>query len=262
MGQRGKFLTQVVGFRGFKVKAVRWENDAGDAITPVSGYEIPASAILVLTLMRRWVPRCGQCMTLVPTRLTHERREARRWDDLPWAGHRTKLEYEPVRVRCPTCGAHATELVAWAESKQRQTRRLQQHLALDAFSMPLSHVATKYGLSWHTIRRAEVSAIDRWERTRPTPALEQVGVDEKWLGRRHKLEHKFITIVSNLATGEPVWIGYGRGEATLAAGLRRSRPSRRQPSCSSRPTCTRPSPPRFAPTPRWRTRPLCTIRFT
>jgi hypothetical protein len=33
------------------------------------------------------------------------------------------------------------------------------------------------------------------------------GVDEKWLGRRHVLDHKFVTIVSNLETGEPVWIG-------------------------------------------------------
>ena len=29
------------------------------------------------------------------------------------------------------------------------------------------------------------------------------GVDEKWLGRRHDLDHKFVTIVSNLETGEP-----------------------------------------------------------
>jgi transposase len=107
------------------------------------------------------------------------------------------------------------ELLAWADRKQRQSRRLQHHLALDAFSMPLSHVATKYGLSWHTVRRAESDAIARWERSRPAKDLRLVGVDEKWLGRRHKLEHKFITIVSDLDSGEPVWIGYGRRESTL-----------------------------------------------
>lgn len=219
MGQRGKLLTEIAGFRGFNVKSAHWESDQGEVLMPVAGYEIPTTAILVLRMERRWAPRCGQCMAVVPTRLTHERRRARRWDDLPWAGHRVKIEYGLVRVRCPRCGAHATELVPWADAKQRQTRRLQQHLALDAYSMPLSHVATKYGLSWHTIRRAEVCAIERWEQTRSVPALRQVGVDEKWLGRRHKLEHKFVTIVSNIETGEPVWIGYGRGEATLGKWL-------------------------------------------
>lgn len=218
MGQRGKFLTQIAGFRGFKVKDARWENANGEAISAVAGYDVPADAILVLTMMRRWAARCGQCMAIV-SGTPHERRDARRWDDLPWAGHRTKLEYAPERLDCPRCGAHATELLAWAEPKQRQTRRLQQHLALDAYSMPLSHVATKYGLSWHTIRRAEVEAIARWERTRPATILRMVGVDEKWLGRRHKLEHKFVTIVSNLETGEPIWIGYGRGAATLSQWL-------------------------------------------
>jgi transposase len=85
--------------------------------------------------------------------------------------------------------------------------------------MPLSHVATKYGLSWHTVRRAEAGALARWERTRPPQVLQQVGLDEKWLGRRHKLAHKFVTIVSNLETGEPVWIGYDRDASTLSSWL-------------------------------------------
>jgi hypothetical protein len=51
---------------------------------------------------------------------------------------------------------------------------------LDAFSMPLVPVSTKWGLSWHTVRRAELDAIERWDRNEPTPPLRQVGVDEKW----------------------------------------------------------------------------------
>jgi hypothetical protein len=69
-----------------------------------------------------------------------------------------------------------------------------------------------HGLSWLTVRRAEERAIERWEATRPVVPLRLGGVDEKWLGRRHVLDHKFVTIVSNLETGEPVWIGKGRSE--------------------------------------------------
>ena len=66
---------------------------------------------------------------------------------------------------------------------------------------------------------AELDAIQRWDRNQPTPPLHQVGVDEKWLGRRHKRKEKFVTIVSNLETGVPLWIGYGRGSETLKSWL-------------------------------------------
>ena len=57
--------------------------------------------------------------------------------------------------------------------------------------------------------------------------LRQVGVDEKWLGRRHSLDHKFVTIVSNLETGEPVWIGKGRSEDTFKRWLQSLSPEQK-----------------------------------
>ncbi|HET9956911.1 MAG TPA: transposase [Polyangiaceae bacterium] len=96
---------------------------------------------------------------------------------------------------------------------------IQAHLALDEFSMAPSHVSTKWGLSWSTVRRAELDAIDRWDRAHPPVPLVMAGVDGKWLGRRHKRKEKFVTIVSNLETGVPVWIGYGRDGATLKSFL-------------------------------------------
>ena len=85
--------------------------------------------------------------------------------------------------------------------------------------MPVMHVAALHGLSWLTVRRAEERALARWDATRPVVALRHVGVDEKWLGRRHHFDHKFVTIVSNLETGEPLWIGKGRREETLRGWL-------------------------------------------
>ena len=217
MSQRTKILTQIAGFCGWKVMATRWESADGRSFAPVSGYDVPADAVLVLGMARRWAPRCGHCMAIC--NVVHEHGKTRRWADLPWAGHRTVLEYAPVRLKCRRCDRHAVEVLGWADPKQRQTRRLQQQLALDAYSMPLSHVATKYGLHWHTVRRAEHDAIARWDRTRPPVPLRYVGLDEKWLGRRHKRKEKFVTIVSNLETGEPVWMGYGRDSDTVKQWL-------------------------------------------
>jgi transposase len=217
MGQRARILTQIAGFRGWKVKDARWESRSGESIVPVAGYDVPAEARLVLVLERRWASRCAKCLAIGGR--CHERLKPRRWKDLQCLGHPVEIEYAPQRVKCRRCGSHAVELLAWADPKQRQTRRLQHHVALDAFSMPLLHVSTKYGLSWHTVRRAEHDAIERWERTCPDGPLRMGGVDEKWLGRRHKRAYKFVTIVSDLETGKPLWIGYGRDAATLKVWL-------------------------------------------
>lgn len=85
--------------------------------------------------------------------------------------------------------------------------------------MPVMHVAALHGLSWATVRRAEEHAIARWELTRPVVPLRHVGVDEKWLGRRHRFDHKYVTVISNLETGEPIEIRKGRDEQALRRWL-------------------------------------------
>lgn len=217
MGQRARILTRITGFDGWKVKEAFFESAAGQRVEPVGSLSMLRETRLVLELERRWLPRCSQCTG--PCRAIHERLAERRWADLPWAEHPVELRYAPVRVECRRCDASPVEMVAWADPYQRQSRRLQQRLAVEAASMPVMHVAALHGLSWMTVRRAEERAIERWEATRPAVTLRQVGVDEKWLGRRHSLDHKFVTIVSNLETGEPVWIGKGRDEDTLKTWL-------------------------------------------
>jgi len=218
MGQRQRILSQIVGYQGWKVQDAYWENAQGQRIVSLAGYYVPADAIMILAMVRRWSCCCGQCGAIGRGKL-HEHRKSRRWADLDWAGHKVFLEYAPQRYKCDLCGANATELLPWAASNKRQTTRRQQHMAFDSASMPLVHVAAKYGVSWHTVRQAEMDAIERWENTRPKSTLRQVGIDEKWLGRRHKRNDKYVTIVSDLQTGEPVWIGYGRGSDTLTGWI-------------------------------------------
>jgi transposase len=92
-------------------------------------------------------------------------------------------------------------------------------MTFQAASMSTAAVAVQHGVDWATVRRAETAGLARWDATREAVPLRLVGVDEKWLGRRHKLDHHFVTIVSNLETGEPVWMGPGRGQETLAGWI-------------------------------------------
>lgn len=216
MSQRTRILTEIWGYRGWKIVETFFEwADGSRAMllprTPCVG------TTLVLRVQRRWTPRCGSCGALC--RVTHTNGRTRRWKDLAWAGHPVEIEATPIRVVCRRCGGHPVEMVGWADRYQRETQRLQQHLALQTASMPTMHVAALHGLSWSTVHRAECRALARWDATRPPVSLRLVGVDEKYLGRRHKRAYRYHTIVSNLETGEPIWIGPGRDEAALSAWL-------------------------------------------
>jgi transposase len=174
MEQRTRILTEIVGFDGWKVKEAYFESASGERVVPVGGYAMLRGTRLMLVVERRWLPRCGQCGGAC--REVHERLAPRRWADVPWSEHPVELGYAPVRVVCRHCKATPVEMVAWADPYQRQTRRLQQRLAVEAASMPVMHVAALHGLSWLTVRRAEERAIERWEATRPLVPLRQAGV--------------------------------------------------------------------------------------
>jgi transposase len=207
-------LTEIWGYRGWHIRQAFYEDAEGRRFAPLEGYGVLPDTRLVLCVERRWAPRCSRCGAICRAS-SHEKLPTRRWADLPCFGRAVQIEGTPIRVKCSRCQGSPVELLAWAAPRQNQTMRLQQHIALDAASMPLLHVAAKYGLSWGIVRRAEQAALVRWDATRDEVPLRRVGVDEKWLGRRHHLEHKYVTIVSNLDTGEPIWIGKGRSIKTL-----------------------------------------------
>jgi len=216
MSQRTKILTEIWGYRGWRIRESYFEWGDGTRCTTLPR-GVQVAVRLVLVVERQWAGRCGACTAIC--RRKHESLAPRRWQDLSWAGHPVQIEYAAIRVECEQCERRPVEMLAWAAPHQRQTRRLQQRLALEAASMPVMHVAVMNGLSWGTVRRAEGAALARWDATRIKPPLRQIGIDEKWLGRRHQLEHDFVTVVSDLQTGEPLWIGPGRSEATVASWL-------------------------------------------
>jgi outer membrane protein TolC len=67
------------------------------------------------------------------------------------------------------------------------------------------------GLSTNTVRAIDLRYLQRWSQSRRKPALRNMGVDEIHLGKKQK----FITVVSNLDTGEPLWFGQDRKKDTL-----------------------------------------------
>jgi transposase len=190
MGQRARILTGILGFDGWKVTETFFESATGKRVEAVGGFALLRETRLVLVAERRWLPRCSRCGAAC--RRVHERLPARRWADLPWAGHPVEIEYAGCRVKCRACESASVEMVAWADPYQRQSRRLQQHLAIEAASMPVMHVAALHGLSWLTVRRAEERALARDERVR----LHQLLAQNRILARAYQIKEELREVLA------------------------------------------------------------------
>jgi transposase len=72
-------------------------------------------------------------------------------------------------------------------------------------------VARRFRLPETTVRAIDLRSLERWDQRRCKPALKQMGVDEIYRGK----DDKFLTVVSNLETGEPLWFRKERKKETL-----------------------------------------------
>ena len=166
------------------------------------------------SILRLWVRQTGEPAYLCggcgrAEREVHSWTE-RRVRDLPWGTWTVWLVVEVHRLRCPRCGVR-TERIPWLAGKARYTARLEAAVAQDCEHAPVSRVAVKWGLSPATVRRLDKRVLRRWAAGRPRAPLRYLGVDEIFLGR----DVKFLTVVSNLETGEPLWLGRERKRETL-----------------------------------------------
>jgi transposase len=130
--------------------------------------------------------------------------------DLPCFEFRTTVVIELYRVRCPDCGVK-TEKVPQLPSKAPFSKRFEEAVGLACESAPVRRVAKQFGLSPSTVRAIDIRYLKRWAASRRKPALRQMGIDEIYLGKKQK----FLTVVSNLQTGEPLWFGRERKKETL-----------------------------------------------
>ncbi len=150
---------------------------------------------------------CGGCG--ISVRDVHSWTE-RRVRDLPWGTWQVWLVVEVHRVRCRRCGVR-TERLPFVTGKVHYTTRLEAAVARDCEAAPVSRVARAWGLPPETVRRMDKRVLRRWAAARPRKPLRYLGVDEIYLGKRDK----FLTVVSDLDTGEPLWAGLERKRETL-----------------------------------------------
>ena len=165
--------------------------------------------------LKLWVRRkrgnrklvCSGCERKFADAYDSYEREVR---DLPCFEYRTTVVVELYRVRCPDCGIKA-EKVPQLPSKAPFSQRFEDAVGLACESAAVRRVARAFGLAASTVRALDLRYLKRWSAGRRKPAVRQMGVDELYLGK----QQKFLTVVSNLETGEPLWFGRERKKETL-----------------------------------------------
>lgn len=165
--------------------------------------------------LRLWIRRkrgnrklvCSGCGRKLDAVHEVSEREVR---DLPCMEFGTTVMVEVYRVCCPDCGIKM-EKVPQLPSKAPFSRRFEDAVGQACESAAARQVALRFGLPGSTVRAIDMRYLERWAAARRKPALAQMGVDEIYLGKKQK----FITVVSNLGSGEPVWFGRERKKETL-----------------------------------------------
>jgi transposase len=130
--------------------------------------------------------------------------------DLPCLEFPTTVVIEVYRVCCPDCGIKA-EKVPQLPSKAPFRKRFEDAVGEACESAAARQVARRFGMPASTVRAIALRYLERWAAARRKPALTQMGVDEIYLGKKQQ----FITVVSKLESGEPVWFGRERKKETL-----------------------------------------------
>lgn len=151
--------------------------------------------------------RCPSCGRRVDDIHDVYEREVR---DLPCFEFQTTVVIELYRIRCPDCGVKA-EKVDSLPSKAPYSKRFEDGVGQACESASARQVARRTGLAESTVRAIDLRYLERWEAKRRKPPLREMGVDELYQGKKGK----FLTVVCNLETGEPLWFGRERKKETL-----------------------------------------------
>ena len=175
----------------------------------VRGVGFTAGTIIVVVRPRTFLHRCPYCAFSCRARYD---RKPRDWRHVSLGKWQVIVRAVLCRLDCPDHGV-VTETVPWAEHDSKFTRDFEDLVAWLAREMNKTAVKTLMHIAWATvgniIERVVARKLDRARLER----LYRIGIDEV----SYRKGHKYLTVVADHETGDPVWIGEGRSQATVGA---------------------------------------------
>jgi transposase len=152
--------------------------------------------------------RCQVCQRRC--RIVTPARDERKWTDISMLGRRVELRYCPKEIECPTHG-RAQEMIPWAAPHARETYRSEWRICTLSQLMTQKAVAEVTCIPKSTISDRLHAIITRVRTGHRVRGLVSIGVDEL----SYKKGQKYVTLVYDLDRAKVLWVGEGKGRATL-----------------------------------------------
>jgi transposase len=150
-------------------------------------------------------PKCGRRGGIV-----RPATDERTWTDITVLGIKIVLHYAPKEIDCPTHG-RIQEEIPWAAVRARVTYRLEYRICAFSQIMTQKAAAAILKMSSSTISDILHRVITRTRAGHRIRGLVTLGVDEI----SYRKGRKYATIVYDLDRSCVVWVGKGKGRATI-----------------------------------------------
>jgi transposase len=115
------------------------------------------------------------------------------------------------RVKCKKCGAVRQMSIPFANEHSRYTKGFERYVLDLSKEMTIQALAKHLGVSWDVVKDIQKRYLGRKFPPPKLNRLEAIGIDEIYLGKKHR----FRTVVLDLVSGAVVFVGQGKGAAAL-----------------------------------------------
>jgi transposase len=170
--------------------------------------EFRSEAVVVTVARRQRRHRCPRCE--YTTRAAWDRHQ-RDWRHVSLGKWRVVIRATLCRLRCPEHGV-LVEAVSWAAHESRFTLDFEDLVAWLSREMNQTAVTRLMHISWAAVGRIVERVVARKLDKHRLDELYEIGLDEV----SYRKGHKYLSIVADHRTGDPVWIGEGRSQKTLS----------------------------------------------
>jgi len=185
-------LYHAFGVKGYQYKQARYQN--GKVIFRVSqeggGIECPCCS-------SRQVKKRGTFL--------------RAFRGVPIGKKPVVIELPVQRVECEACGVVRQVEVRFADERRSYTRAFERYVLELSRHMTLLDVARHLGVGWDLVKDIQKRNLERRFSHIGLGALRLIAIDEISIGRGQR----YLTVVLDLKSGAVVFVGDGRGVASL-----------------------------------------------